>query len=134
MAAAPLAQVPKPHAFLHRPAAEGVPAFLQRPTNSEPTSRPTARGVPALRGNAGAQALDEGITQCGHALERNGVPGFWVPARRDLVMELPVGSGAAVLDAFVKLVPQLVTFEAESEEKQNIWLACSIIWSNSSGK
>jgi hypothetical protein len=130
MAAAAWAWVP----FLQPPAAERVPAFLQHPTDSEPTSRPTVRGVPALRGDAGAQALDDGITQCGHALERNGVHGFWVPARRHLVMELPVGSGAAVLDAFVKLVPQLVTLEAESEEKQNIWIARSIIWSKSSGK
>ena len=111
-----------------------MPRSRQHHTDSKPTSRPTVRDVPALRGDAGAQALDEGITQCGHALERNGVPGFWVPARRDLVMELPVDSGAAVLDAFVRLVPQVVSLEAEPEGKHNIWITRSVIWSISSGR
>ena len=134
MAAAAWAQVPKSLALVQHPTAEGLQAFLQHHADSEPTSRTTVRGAPALRGDAGAQALDAGITQCGHALERNGVPAFWVPARRDLVMQLPVGSGAAVLDAFVRLVPQVVTLEGDWEEKRTICTSCSQFWSKSSGR
>ena len=69
-----------------------------------------------MRGDAGAQALDRRITQCGSALGRVGILAFWVPARRDLVMQLLVGSGAAVLNVFSNLVPQVVTYKAEPKQ------------------
>jgi hypothetical protein len=53
--------------------------------------------------------LDRRITQCGVALDRVVIPAFWVPARRDLVMQLLVGSGAAVLNVFSDSAPQVVT-------------------------
>ena len=74
-----------------------MPRSVQQ-LDDEPTSRPTVRDVPVARGDAGAQALNARITQCGYALEQSGVPTFWVPDRRHLVMQLLVGSGAAVLD------------------------------------
>jgi hypothetical protein len=98
-----------------------------------PRSRPTVRGVPALRGDAGAQALDRRITQCGSALDRVGIPAFWVPARRDLVMQLLVGSVAAVLNVFSDSAPQVVTQKAESKQKRCICSKRSKIWSKSNG-
>ena len=70
-----------------------------------------------MRGDAGAQALDRRIAQCGSALGRVGILAFWVPARRDLVMQLPVGSGASVLDVFAALVPEAVTLQPEAQDK-----------------
>ena len=78
-----------------------------------PRSRPTVRGVPALRGDARAQALVVCITECDYALERNNVHGFWVPALRDLVRQLLVGSGAAVLNVFSNCL--LYTSDAADE-------------------
>ena len=46
-------------------------------------------GVPAVRGNAAAQELDARLTAGETPLGRLGVPAFWTPARRDLVMQLP---------------------------------------------
>ena len=51
-------------------------------------------------GDAEAEDLDTKVSQSAVPLGRLGVEGFWTPACRDLVMQLPVGSCAVVLDAF----------------------------------
>ena len=52
---------------------------------------PSVSTVPAIciRGDAAAQELDARLTAGETPLGRLGVPAFWTPARRDLVMQLP---------------------------------------------
>ena len=118
----PRTQAPGAQASLQRPAADPAPRPPAESASSSSAwapTRPTVRGVPALRGDVGAQALDARVTQCGLALARLGLPGFWKPECRDLVMQLPVGSGAAVLDVFAGRVP-LVAAGPEAERTAHL--------------
>ena len=75
---------------------------------------PPVTGVPAIRGNAAAQELDARLTAGETSLGRCGVARFWLPARRDLIMQLPTESGEAVLEAFEEL--NLTTIREEQRE------------------
>ena len=67
-----------------------------------------------MRGDAAAQKLDLMVTASALRLGRAGFEGFWhgPPCSRDWVMQLPDGSGLAVLTAFLAGLPAHALVEA----------------------
>ena len=79
---------------------------------------PSVFTVPAIciRGDAAAQELDARLTAGQTPLGRVGVDAFWLPARRDLIMQLPTMSGDAVLTAFEAGARSLTTIPEGQRE------------------
>ncbi len=73
-----------------------------------------------LSGDPAAQDLDAQVTKSAVPLGRLGVEGFWIPTRRDMVMQLPSGSGAAVLAAFTAKATATVALP-EAEREAALW-------------
>ena len=83
----------------------------------------SATNAPGLAADAEAQDLDAKVKKTGSFLERLGVVGFWIPANRDFVMQLPSGSGAMVLEAFEREATNTAALpEAEREASSQLVL------------
>ena len=81
---------------------------------ADDSTRPAASRAaqPCVRGDAAAQKLDDMVSTSALSLGREGLEGFWDNPRREWVMELPAGSGLAVLAAFLEGLPADALVEA----------------------
>ena len=76
--------------------------------------------MPTIVADAAAQALDAKVTATTVWLSEMGAEAFWLPARRDYVMQLPTASGDAVLNAFEVGARSLSLTIPEKKRERNL--------------